>query len=86
MKEGVMTDTDTIVPYARFLEIRDRRQRVQADLNHIVVAPPPTDEPLEPQPPIIECQVATNQRCGTVAAVAEEALTISEGLGRCRKF
>ena len=60
---------DTIVPYARFLEIRQRRQRVAAEMTRQAIATPNGDS-RDGQPAIIDCEAVSDEHCGTRSARA----------------
>jgi hypothetical protein len=59
--------SDTIVPYARFLEIRQRRRRVVEELARRDIATPNGDSP-DAQPVTIDDAALGDQHCGTRTA------------------
>ena len=62
---------DTVVPYARFLEIRQRRRRVVAELTQQVVAAPNGDS-LDRQPVTIDSEALRVEHCGTRSPLAAD--------------
>jgi hypothetical protein len=53
-----------VVPYARFLEICRRRERVLADLTHEAVTTANGDA-VSARPPTIDCEAVSDKHCGT---------------------
>jgi hypothetical protein len=66
----------TVVPYSRFLELRERLERVRAALTRQPAAPPLGDS-LRAQPIVIDCEAIRDKRCGTESASRGSAEPVS---------
>ena len=75
----------TVIPYARFQEIRLRRQHVQTELTRPTAVPPSIDDPLT-EPPAVELEPVSDEQCDTRVDAVSVALPIPGRFDSCRKF
>jgi hypothetical protein len=64
---------NTVVPYTRFLEIRQRRQRVFANQPTLQPVGTPNDGPRRRETMTIKCEARSDEQCGTRPVMATGA-------------